>query len=304
MNLLQLEYTEDKSIAGIYFLDSEAISPKDDTVPLKKAPTVSTDMSASIHKEPVLEKTNRTFLTPQTDSNTLPTSKKPVYSADELRTFREKEEVQELMFVAESYLARPLTPTDIQTLLSWYDWLALSNDLIVYLMEYCIAGGHPSLHYMDKVAINWKQENICTVEQAKRNTQLHSKLHYAVLKALGIQGRFLTPAEFTYIDKWRKEYGFGQDIIIEACSRTILSIHQPSFDYTDGILTNWKRKNIKTMADIRKADEAFQATKTTERVRVSARKNTPTKPAAPNRFNNFPQRTYNMDELEAELLAR
>ncbi|MCI8858833.1 MAG: DnaD domain protein [Lachnospiraceae bacterium] len=304
MNLLQLEYTEDKSIAGIYFLDSEAVAPKDDTVPLKKAPAVSANISASVHKEAALERTTRTCSAPQTDSSALPTTKKPVYSADELRTFREKEEVQELMFVAESYLARPLTPTDIQTLLSWYDWLAFSNDLIEYLMEYCIAGGHPSLHYMDKVAINWKHENIRTVEQAKRNAQEHSKLHYAVLKALGIQGRSLVPAEFSYVEKWCKEYGFDQDIITEACSRTILSIHQPNFDYTDRILTNWKRQNIKTMADIRKADEAFQAAKTTERARLSALKGNPIKPASANRFNSFPQRTYNMDELEAELLAR
>ena len=298
MNLLQLEYTEDKSIAGIYFLDSEAAAPKDDTVPLKKAPA-----AAPLPKEPVLEKAAISNSDTQTNSAALPAAKKPEYSADELRAFREKEEVQELMFIAESYLARPLSPTDIQTLLSWYDWLALSNDLIIYLMEYCIAGGHSSLHYMDKVAINWKNENIHTVEQAKRSAQEHSKLHYAVLKSLGIQGRNLAPAEFTYIEKWCKEYGFGQDIITEACSRTILSIHQPNFDYTDRILTNWKRQNIKTIADIRKADEAFQAAKTTERTRVSALKGN-LKPSAPNRFNSFPQRTYNMDELEAELLAR
>ena len=233
MNLLQLEYTEDKSIAGIYFLDSEAAAPKDDTVPLKKAPA-----AAPLPKEPVLEKAAISNSDTQTNSAALPAAKKPEYSADELRAFREKEEVQELMFIAESYLARPLSPTDIQTLLSWYDWLALSNDLIIYLMEYCIAGGHSSLHYMDKVAINWKNENIHTVEQAKRSAQEHSKLHYAVLKSLGIQGRNLAPAEFTYIEKWCKEYGFGQDIITEACSRTILSIHQPNFDYTDRILTN------------------------------------------------------------------
>ena len=39
MNLLRLEYGEDKSISGIYFLDSDAASPKDDAVPLKKAAT-------------------------------------------------------------------------------------------------------------------------------------------------------------------------------------------------------------------------------------------------------------------------
>lgn len=279
MNLLQLEYDADKSIAGIYFLDSEAEPKKDDTVPLKKAaPAPSIKAPAAVSPEP-----------------------KSLYSADELKALREKEEVQELMFVAESYLARPLTSTDIQTLLSWYDQLKLSTDLIVYLMEYCIAGGHSSLHYMDKVAVNWKNENITTVEQAKRSSQTHSQLHYAVLKALGIQGRSLIPAECSYIEKWSKEYGFGQDMITEACSRTILAIHQPNFEYADRILTNWKRQNIQTLSDIQKADEAFQAARAA-RPRTASSKGTSGKPAVSNRFNSFPQRTYNMDELEAELL--
>ena len=164
-------------------------------------------------------------------------------------------------------------------------------------MEYCIAGGHSSLHYMEKVAINWKENNIETVEQAKRSVNTHSKLHYAVMKALGIHGRSLIPAESAYIEKWSKELGFGQDIITEACSRTILTIHQPNFEYADRILLNWKKQNIRTAADIRKADESFQAAKTAEK--------TVRRTAAANRFNSFPQRTYNLDQLnqlEAELL--
>ena len=328
MNLLHLEYAQDKSIAGIYFLESAAIQDADDAVPLKKASparsyaagyeipqpdsasvtsaaasmteshTVPADPTTARHSaQPVSALPAKSKASPQTE----PLTRKTSYTADELKAFREKEEIQELLFVAESYLTRPLTSTDIQTLLSWYDDLGLSTDLIVYLMEYCIAGGHSSLHYMDKVAVNWKQEQIQTVEQAKRSAQKHSKLHYAVLKALGIQGRSLVPAEFAYNEKWNKEYGYGQDMITEACSRTILAIHQPNFEYADRILTNWKRQNLKTPADIRKADEVFRAAKTAERVRAAALKNTASKAAA-NRFNSFPQRTYNMDQLEAELL--
>lgn len=277
MNLLRLEYDGNKSISGIYFLDSEQCSPKNDTVPLHKADASFPPVSKS--GEPA-------------------SGNKTIYTASDMASFQAKEEVQELLFVAESYLGRTLTSTDIQTLLYWYDGLKLSSDLIVYLLEYCIAGGHSSLHYMDKVALNWKDSKIETVEQAKRNVHAHSRLHYAVLKAFGIQGRSLVPAESAYIEKWSKELGFGQDMITEACSRTILSIHQPNFDYADRILANWKKQNIQTISDIRKADEVFQASKQTERAVKAA----PVKTAAINRFNNFPQRTYNLDQLEAELL--
>ena len=230
-------------------------------------------------------------------------SRRTAYTAEELQQFHEKEDIRELLFVAETYLKRPLNSTDIQTLLFWYDRLELSVDLIVYLLEYCIAGGHSSLHYMDKVATSWKDKQIETVEQAKHNTQSHSRLHYAVIKALGIQGRSLIPAEASYIEKWSKEYGFGEEMIAEACSRTILAIHQPNFEYADRILANWKRQNIQNTDEIQRADAAFQAAKTAGRTPSdTAAKSSAPKQTAPNRFNSFPQRTYNMDQLETELL--
>ncbi len=280
MHLLRLEYDEDKSISGIYFLDSSDApgqEEKDDAVPLKKADT------------------NAAFSAGMGGNAACP---KPVYTANDMKTFRQKEEVQEMLFVAERYLGRPLTPTDTQSLLYWYDGLAFSSDLIVYLLEYCIAGGHRSLHYMEKVALNWKDAGISTVAQAKRTANTYSKLRNAVMKSLGIHGRSLIPAEAAYIEKWNKDFGFGQDMITEACSRTILAIHQPNFEYADRILANWRKQNIRTLAAAKTADKEFQAARTADK----AARPTPAKAAAANRFNSFPQRTYNMGQLEAELL--
>ena len=318
MNLLRLEYNEDKSISGIYFLDADGASAKDDAVPLKKAEFVVPPIAQREYPKAVFEANARTSSpTAVSEANACAASpmavskanactsnrmaaakEKTAYTPGQLAALKEKEEVRELLFVAESYLARPLSSTDIQSLLYWYDGLGLSVDLIVYLMEYCIAGGHSSLHYMEKVALNWKEARIETVEQAKRSINTHSQLHYAVMKAFGIHGRSLIPAETAYIEKWSKELGFGQDMITEACSRTILTIHQPNFDYADRILLNWKKQNIHTAADIRKADESLQAARTAEKTAKTAAART----AAANRFNSFPQRTYNLDQLEAELL--
>ena len=281
MRLLRLEYDEGKCICGIYFLDSSDSleeDEKDDTVPLKKAET-DTPYPTAPAKEAAVPA-------------------KPVYTANDMKSFREKEEVQEMLFVAERYLGRPLTPTDTQSLLYWYDGLAFSSDLIVYLLEYCIAGGHRSLHYMEKVALNWKDAGISTVAQAKRTANTYSKLRNAVMKSLGIHGRSLIPAEAAYIEKWNKDFGFGQDMITEACSRTILAIHQPNFEYADRILANWRKQNIRTLAAAKTADKEFQAARTADKAARPA----PAKAAAANRFNSFPQRTYNMGQLEAELL--
>lgn len=266
MNLLRLEYDEHENISSIYFTKSINFT---DSTQERRTPTVE-----AVSKEPA---------TPQ----------KPTYTADVMKTFQEKEEVQELLFVAESYLGRLLTATDIQTLLYWYDGLDFSADLIVYLLEHCIAKGHPSLRYMEKVALNWKDSNIETVEQAKRSSSAHSQTYFSVMKALGISGRNLIPSESAYIDKWTREYGFSLDIISEACSRTISATHQPSFEYTDRILSNWHRQQVRQLSDIVKLDVDYQKSKTPAKS---------TRSAAPNKFNDFPQRSYDIDKLESQLL--
>lgn len=272
MNLLRLEYDEDKNISSIYFTDSSSPEPTESTI--ASVPNAAPAVTA-------------TMTMPKTTA-----AKKPSYTANDMKSFQEKEEVQELLFVAESYFGRMLTATDIQTLLYWYDGLGFSTDLIVYLLEYCIAKGHSSLRYMEKVALNWKDSNIETVEQAKRSSNAHSKVYFSVMKALGISGRNLVPTESAYIDKWSKEFGFSEDIITEACSRTISATHQPSFEYTDSILTNWHRQQVHQLSDIARLDSTYQKSKTANRSTHTTS----------NKFNDFPQRSYDIDKLESQLL--
>ena len=115
------------------------------------------------------------------------------------------------------------------------------------------------------------------------------------MKALGIKGRNLVELETAMIQKWTEAFGFSLDIVEEACARTISATHQPSFEYTDRILTNWHKAGVKTLADIKQLDEAYQKNK---RVPVSNEK------AGNNKFNNFTQRTYDYDQLEKKLLSR
>ena len=183
--------------------------------------------------------------------------------------FREKEDVRTMLFVAEKYLKRPLTPTDMQMILYWYDSLGFSAELVEYLIEHCIVKGHPSLRYMDKVALSWADLKIHTAEQAKQLSTVHNQAYYAVIKSLGISNRNLVPYEMDFIEKWMKEYGFTLDIITEACKRTIQAIHQPSFEYADSILTKWHEHNIRHLKEISALDEAHQ--KQTSAVRTAAR---------------------------------
>lgn len=79
-------------------------------------------------------------------------------------------ESQELLFVCEQYIGKPLQVSEMQTIYYIRDELHFSPDLIDYLMQYCVGMGKRDFRYIEKVAINWAEEGITTVSQAKNET--------------------------------------------------------------------------------------------------------------------------------------
>lgn len=212
-----------------------------------------------------------------------------------------RKEFKELLFVAEQYLGKTLSAIDINAITYFYETLQMSADLIEYLIEYCVENGHKSIHYIQKVALSWHSQDIRTAEQAKTNSVLYNKNCYSILNAYGIKGRAPAASEIAYIRKWHEEYAFSLEIILEACDRTMNMIHQPNFEYTDSILKNWYKKNVHTLEDVSVLDAAFTRAKADK-----ARQQTtqPSKPSGRNKFNNFENRSYDMNDLERRLIQQ
>lgn len=284
--LLSLACDADKNICQIRLLSYDSDKQKETK---EAAPVISEREEPAEDPAPVP-------LAPSAAPARKTSSRKKEYSLDELNRFRKDPDISELFFVVETYMKRPLTQSDTNTLLYWHEELHFSTELIVYLLEYCISKGHSSMRYLDKVALGWHEKGIATVEQAKEDAAIHSQAYYGVMKALGITGRSLVESETSYIKKWTKEYKFDLPLIQEACSRTMTAIHQPSFEYTDSILTSWHKNQVHTVADVQKLDSAYSQTR-----KVPVR--TADAPAKKNAFNNFNQRSYDYDKLEELLLT-
>lgn len=227
----------------------------------------------------------------------------PAQNIQQYRSRKEREEFKELLFVAEQYLGKTLSSTDIDTITYFYDTLRMPAELIEYLIEYCVENGHKSMHYIKTVALSWNSRNLRTVEEAKASTQMYSKNCYSILNAYGIKGRGPAPAETAYIRKWNEEYGFTLDILLEAVRRTMNAIHQPNFEYTDSILKNWISKDVHSLKDIEAADAAFIKEKEYKKQQHS-KTSVATRSKKNNAFNNFDERSYDMDDLERRLLQQ
>lgn len=228
------------------------------------------------------------------------------YTLDEIKEFRKNPDISELFFIIETYLKHTLSSTDTNMVLYWLDELHFSTDLVEYLVEYCITKGHSSLRYMNKVALGWADAGIKTVDQAKDDAAAHSQIYYSVMKALGITGRNLVDSEVSLINKWVGEYGFDIELVKAACSKTISAIQKPSFEYTDSILANWRKKDVHTLKDVEVLDANFakanKASATCSSQGTNAA-NGSSKPksnnsSSKNKFNNFNQRNNDYDKLE------
>lgn len=228
------------------------------------------------------------------------------YTLDEIKEFRKNPDISELFFIIETYLKHTLSSSDTNMVLYWLDELHFSTDLVEYLVEYCITKGHSSLRYMNKVALGWADAGIKTVDQAKDDAAAHSQIYYSVMKALGITGRNLVDSEVSLINKWVGEYGFDIELVKAACSKTISAIQKPSFEYTDSILANWRKKDVHTLKDVEVLDANFakanKASATGSSQGTNAA-NGSSKPKSNNssskiKFNNFNQRNNDYDKLE------
>ena len=196
----------------------------------------------------------------------------------------------ELTYIVQKLWGVVLKPTDVERIAYLYDNLSMSKDLLEYLAEYCATYNKKSTRYFEKVALDWHSKGILTVEKAKQEGSIYTKEVYNVFKIFGI-GRAATPVEAEIILKWYKTYMFSDNIIEEACKRTILTAHKPDFKYADKILAAWSKAGVRTLEDIKRLDSEHKK----EGTIIAA------KPKQPNRFHNMEERD---DDVDARALEK
>lgn len=182
-------------------------------------------------------------------------SPKPVYSVAQVNRLSGDEEFAQILYIAQKYMNKVFTPRDCQVFAYLYDTLKFSPELLEYLVEYCVQNGHVSVRYMETVAINWHEQGFRTPDEAKEYAEGFNNDAFSVMKAFGLNDRRPATEEQKMITKWFREYGFGRELVLMACNRTISAIHTPSFRYTDKILSDWKLAGVRTKADVEALDE-------------------------------------------------
>lgn len=222
----------------------------------------------------------------------VPAKKK--YSAKEISAFSDNENFSQLTFLAQTYLGKTLNTSDINCILYMLDGLKLDSDFIEYIMETCISSGHKSLSYIEKKAVDYFKKDIHNIEGAKTDAKLRQDICKSIYKIFGLASKTPIKKEISYITKWTEDFGFSDDIILEACERTMEHTHTASFPYADKILFDWAENKVSSMEDINKLDKLHSE----DNQKKYSKKASSKKAARPKNAKQFESSNYNHGKLE------
>lgn len=234
-------------------------------------------------------------------------SKRPVYTPDKINGLAGDEDFSQLLYIAQKYMNKVFTQRECEVFAYLYDGLSMSAELLEYVVEYCVQGGHSSIRYIETVAISWHEKGFRTIDDAKSYAVSFSKDSFAVMKAFGLNDRKPGDVERDFMDRWFRTYGFTKELVIEACNRTLAATHDPSFPYADKILEGWKKAGVRSMEEVRKLDEQHADRMRNGDYKSGKKAGAGASPAkgrsGQNQFQNFPQREIDYDALVLKQLT-
>lgn len=216
---------------------------------------------------------------PSPTADTAPPKKSNLRPSDIADMIKENSNIAELFKIAESILGT--LNSSMQNSLIWmYNYLGLKKEVIITLIGYCIEINKPNPSYIEKIASNWTEKDINTLEAAtaevERLNSAHTYLN-EVRKAFDMQHN-PTSNQQKFIAKWQ-ESGFSVPLLHYAYERTIEQINKLSFEYINKILISWNESGFKTPEDVKASEEDYRKNK------KSGQKDSPNSGIDTNKYN-------------------
>lgn len=149
---------------------------------------------------------------------------------------------------SERILGKTFTSADTQSIAWLISYAGIAPEVIVTIIEYCNTIGKKSMRYISKVATEWLDAGIDTVEKSEERIRALNEARSwegEIKLLLEIRGRSLVTKESEYCETWRK-IGISKELIRMAYERTIEQTGKLSFPYMNKILISWKQKGVST----------------------------------------------------------
>lgn len=183
-----------------------------------------------------------------------------------VEALRSSKTLQILTAEAQKSLGRPLSPSDTKSLILMVNYYGLQPEIVLMILSYCEKernnGRATGVAYLLKMAENWAEEGIATIEDAERKLseiEQDDQLWKQICTWLDIAYRRPTAAQKKSVDAWRKT--FTPQMIELACAETRENATSPSYGYLRSILNNWQKNGVKTAQDVQRSKDDHEKKK-------------------------------------------
>lgn len=222
---------------------------------------------------------------------------KPRYLSGEVATYiMQDSDLSDLIDAAQLILGKVLSTHGINTIYGLYDWLGMSPDVILKVLEYCVEMGKKNYSYIESVAIEWQKNGILTVDDADAyiENEIRKKTYvYRAKKIFGINNRNFTSREEEYVKNWEL-MGINSELLNYAFEYCVERTGKLAIPYMDKVLISWKNAGITTAAE---AEESVK--NHAEAARSEAEGRNGAKPIRkPQNTSVFNGNKYDADEIE------
>jgi DnaD/phage-associated family protein len=167
--------------------------------------------------------------------------------------------LNDLFREAEKVLGRSVRPTEMRVFTAILEDLNISPDILIMLIDFAQSKGRFSANYIDVTARDWYERGIVNHEDAEREILFLNEyftLEGQVKSRFGLNQNLGTQQK-NYVKKWADD-GYTIEMIMRAFDEAVDHTNKANFKYITKTLESWKNANVKTEADIKKANEKYK----------------------------------------------
>lgn len=165
-------------------------------------------------------------------------------------------------------LGKILSTADLKALYTLYDYLALPAEVICLLVSWCVEefqrkygeGRRPRMSQIQKEGFVWHRLGVDTAQAAEAHLKrqaLYRTREGQILRLLDQKPRPLVEKERKKVAAWT-DMGFADEVLRLAYEKTVYKKQAMDWDYMNGILVGWHRKNLHTLAEIEAGDKQYR----------------------------------------------
>lgn len=187
----------------------------------------------------------------------------PLSNGEIAKSIKSSPEVKMLFDEAEKMFARPLNQREREAIGDLSANFGFPCSVSLMMLKYCFKIDKATPAYISKVAENWANEDIMTVQLADekiRSLEKQDNIEKRICEAIGLSSKISSNMK-NYIRIWAVDWGFNESMIMLAYNKTVDGTGKWSPSYANKILESWKERGIDTPDAVQKADEEFKSAK-------------------------------------------